>query len=613
MSKANLQDTGYVSGRFLDDLLRTLSRSRIDVGSLVAGLEIDRSADGRQHRLVDWDRFVEVMSRLELQVGGSQAMIELGERATDLKPAAILRRLAGLSASPLVVYRAGARWALRRAIPLLESELTLLADGRLRVISVIPAPHRPCAPLLHLAVGALRAAPRILNLPDAVVTADVQPSRGVYTVVLPSSGTIPARFRRAFRALFSSRAAFDQLEVQQGEIESHFLELRAAYAVLEESEARHRALTESAVDIVSEVDVDGRLHYVSPSLEALLGFRSDEVIGQNFSDFIHPDDLPAVLEEFSELLSVGNESRPVFRMRTKQEGWRWFEVESNTYSTSEGELRAVSTLREVTSRIELEREREERHTELEREVARRTAQLERRNLELRELQSLLLQAERMGTAQDLAGQVAHSINNPLGALIGHLQLALHDSDGDDERLGRVLDLACRVRDVVQRTLELYREGKVDRAPVCPVSLVEEVADDLEGRATLCNVEVRIDAGADLPNIDADRALLGSALVALAENAIEAMEGGGNLKLSVRLASGASAVEFRIVDDGPGIPAEIRDRIFDPFFTTKAEGTGLGLAIARGVVLGHDGEIAIEERPGGGSAVSVRIPLEAPRP
>jgi PAS domain S-box-containing protein len=605
-----MRQAGTVSGRFLEDFLRALSRRRVDVTALLAGLPVDREELRQGHPQIEWDVFVEIMSRLEAQVGGVQGLRELGEDVTRSKPAPSLRRLAGLSASPVTLYRVAERWALRRAIPHLASRIELLRDGRLRVETVIPPPHRPCPQLLHVAVGTLKAAPRILGLSDAVVNAEVQPARAVYTLVLPSSGTMCARLGRAARALFSARAAFDQLEVQQGELQARFVELRAAYAVLEESEARHRALAEAVVDLLGEVSADGTIQFASPSVEAQLGFRPDEMVGQPYQSFAHPDDLPELEREVTRVLQGGRARRPVFRARCKDGGWRWVEVEAGSYRASDGEQRAVAILRDVGERIELEAERSLQRERLENEVERRTQQLERRNRELRELQSLLLQAERLGTAQDLAGRIAHSIHNPLGALIGHVQLALRDGGATEPRLERILELACRVRDVVQRTLQLYRDGKIDRAPHDPGAILAAVERELEGRATLAGVELRILPHGRLPRVEVDRELLVAALSAIGENAIQSMEGRpeAELRLGVRRGPGGKTIRFRVEDTGPGIPEELREKVFEPFFTTRRAGTGLGLAIARGVVQGHQGRLRVEDRPGGGTIVHVELPL-----
>ncbi|MGH0035017.1 MAG: two-component system sensor histidine kinase NtrB [Myxococcota bacterium] len=605
---------GYVSGRMLDDVLRALARRRIDVPGLLVGLPVDRDALRRGHPLVDWDVFVEIMARLEFEVGGPRGLQDLGERVAELKPAVILRRLAGLSASPVLLYRAAERWALRRAIPLLANRIEKVDRNRLRVVCSIPEPHRPCPQLLHLATGVLRAAPRILDLPEAAVSADVQPARAEYAVFLPDSGTLGARAIRAFRALFSARAAFDQLETQQGEIQRHFLELRAAYAVLEESEARHRALTETAVDIVFELDTEATVTYVSPSTEELTGYRPDQLMGTDLGRWLHPDDVEAAEREFEHTLLSGSGSRPIFRVRHRRGGWLSMEIEGRTYRAADGELRLVAICRDVSERIRLEAERQQYQQELEEEVERRTAQLERRNRELRELQSLLLHAERMGAAQDLAGRIAHSIHNPLGALIGHLQLALRAGGGErsDEVLERALGLAVRVSDVVKRVLNLFREGKADLRSEDSSAILDELTRELEGRALLGDVEVEVCNPEKPTPVLADRTLLVSALTALAQNSLESMEQGGHLRLSAAPDASRDRVVFEVEDDGPGVPADVRAHVFDPFFTTKRTGSGLGLAIAKGVVTGHGGEI--ELLPGQrdrGTLVRVSIPNQGP--
>ena len=103
-----------------------------------------------------------------------------------------------------------------------------------------------------------------------------------------------------------------------------------------------------------------------------------------------------------------------------------------------------------------------------------------------------------------------------------------------------------------------------------------------------------------------------ALVAVAENAVDASPDNATVVLQASAVDGLRLVEFRIEDAGPGISPAIRERIFEPFFTTKTSGTGLGLAIARGIVLGHEGRIQFHDRPGGGTIALVHIPLQVTR-
>src|SRR5690606_5284625 len=100
--------------------------------------------------------------------------------------------------------------------------------------------------------------------------------------------------------------------------------------------------------------------------------------------------------------------------------------------------------------------------------------------------------------------------------------------------------------------------------------------------------------------------LGGALTNLMENAIQAVGEAGEVRVTAQIV--ADAIQFRVCDNGPGIPAERQGRLFEPFFTTRAEGTGLGLAIARGVARGHGGDVTLESKPGNGSTFTLFLPL-----
>src|SRR5205807_506499 len=95
-----------------------------------------------------------------------------------------------------------------------------------------------------------------------------------------------------------------------------------------------------------------------------------------------------------------------------------------------------------------------------------------------------------------------------------------------------------------------------------------------------------------------------ALHNLVENALQA--GAREVALTVEARGRDAAIV--VADDGPGVPADLRDRIFDPYVTTKEHGTGLGLAIVKKIVLEHGGEIAVDERPGGGARFTLTLPL-----
>jgi signal transduction histidine kinase len=234
------------------------------------------------------------------------------------------------------------------------------------------------------------------------------------------------------------------------------------------------------------------------------------------------------------------------------------------------------------------------------------ADLRRTHVQSQELQRRLMEAERLRATEDLAASLAHSINNPLAALIGTLQMAREAKEGSAHSTRQALRLAQRIKRIVAQTLQLFQKGSLDLARECPRALLHDVREELVKRADERGVQLRIEAHGALPLVEVDRALLTTALVAIAENGIDAMSAGGTLTLGSEVLAVPHVVQLRITDEGSGIPPEHRERIFEPFYTTKGGGTGLGLAIAHGIVHGHGGRIQIADRPGRGTIVSVEL-------
>jgi signal transduction histidine kinase len=270
--------------------------------------------------------------------------------------------------------------------------------------------------------------------------------------------------------------------------------------------------------------------------------------------------------------------------------------------------------------LRVEAQRREFEDDLTREVAVRTRLLDEANHELRlanrrlrALQEQLLRAERLEAEEYLAGSVAHSINNPLAALKGTVQMALASKTGEGAVFQRILELVQRIQDVVTGTLDLVRRKSLDLAVVAPARLIEEVREQLAERASARGIAIELKSSPGIPAVVIDRSLFEAALVALGENALDAVDDGGHIWLEAEEISsiGLPTIAFRIADTGPGIPLRLHAEVFKPFFTTKSGGTGLGLAVAHGVVQGHAGRIRIDDRPGGGTLVTLQIPVRPP--
>jgi signal transduction histidine kinase len=119
--------------------------------------------------------------------------------------------------------------------------------------------------------------------------------------------------------------------------------------------------------------------------------------------------------------------------------------------------------------------------------------------------------------------------------------------------------------------------------------------------------VRCTIAPDDSLVHADRAHFRQVLLNVVQNAIQAHEGGAGGSVHVTTSRGGKWVDVRVSDDGPGIPADIRDRVFEPFFTTRQQGSGLGLSIARELTERNGGELSVEDGPSGGTVVAMRWP------
>jgi PAS domain S-box-containing protein len=394
------------------------------------------------------------------------------------------------------------------------------------------------------------------------------------------------------------------LRARVAELEQREALFERTEKTLRESEERFRQLADNAFDLIVELDEQNRMVYINKRTYEVLGYAKGVGRGSTPDGIVHPEDKAPLLHRWftdKRAARAGLEAR----YRHADGSWRWLEFTAGRYITAGGEARIVAIGRDVTQRRESEDALRRTSLELEERVQERTQKLEQANRQLRDVQGRLISAERLGAAEEFAGSVAHAINNPLTALIGRIEMALNDP-GRRSDLHAVLRLAHRIRDVVDRTLHLWRKGTLNLVSVTPAELLADVRLELEERARRQGVKLLV-SSSECGAIVADRTLVVAALGSLAENGLDAMPDGGTLWLGASPLPAGDTVRFRVADDGPGIPIEVRPRVFDPFFTTKPHGTGLGLPIVQGIVRGHKGRVSLANGASGGTVVLVDLP------
>ncbi|MEW6434559.1 MAG: ATP-binding protein [Myxococcota bacterium] len=224
----------------------------------------------------------------------------------------------------------------------------------------------------------------------------------------------------------------------------------------------------------------------------------------------------------------------------------------------------------------------------------------------------LVESEKMIAIGNLAGGVAHEINNPLGGILAFSQLMKREpgrTASDLESLGLIEESALRCKRIVESLLKFSRQPRADDRREVDLSRCVEDAVLLFSAQTRKHPRVRVESKLQ-PGllVHADAAQLGQVVLNLLHNALQALP---DQQGRITIASGAEDghVFFSVQDTGCGIPAELRSRIFEPHFTTKppGEGTGLGLAIAYRIVADHGGHFTVASTVGEGSTFTVHFP------
>jgi signal transduction histidine kinase len=251
---------------------------------------------------------------------------------------------------------------------------------------------------------------------------------------------------------------------------------------------------------------------------------------------------------------------------------------------------------------------------LERQVAKKTEHLERALADLRSSHAQLAQAERLAALGTLAGGIAHEFHNVIGGIRGCAGELLADEPSADRRetLAVIQRAADRATGIVQQLLRFARrsvehQGDVDLAQVAgdALRLCEPAA-----RAQSVAIERSLRPGVVVRG-DADG--LHQVLVNLLTNALQAMPGGGRLRVAVD--QGPDGALLTVADSGCGIQEQDLPHLFEPFFTTKNDGkdhtrrgTGLGLSVSYGIVTAHGGRITVQSTPGAGTTFTITLPL-----
>lgn len=366
---------------------------------------------------------------------------------------------------------------------------------------------------------------------------------------------------------------------------------------LRESEEKYRDLVENINDVIYAIDRNGVVTYVSPTIESIIGYRPEEVLGRNFRELLHAEDLTGVNKRLAAVFS-GKIEPHEYRVQKKSGGYCWMQASSRPIYKGEENFPVgiQGVLTDLTNQKKLE------------------AQLQ--------------QAHKMEAIGTLAGGVAHDLNNILTGLVSYPQLLLMEIAEDSplcDPIRTIQRSGERAAAIVQDLLTLARRGVPIAEVISVNAIITEYLESLEYHKLLRHhplVELEIHLEPTLLNISGSWIHLSKTLMNLVTNAAEAIVSQGKISITTEnryidapIADLAELKEgdyvvLRVNDTGEGIMPSDLAKIFEPFYTKKTmgrSGTGLGMTVVWNTVQDHKGVIDISSTPGEGTTFTLYLP------
>jgi PAS domain S-box-containing protein len=365
---------------------------------------------------------------------------------------------------------------------------------------------------------------------------------------------------------------------------------------LGESERRYRFLSDAFPQLLWSADPDGGIDWVNARWEEYTGHSPDAARGEAWAAALHPEERERVLSGWREAVRTGAERYQVeHRLRSAGGAWRWMLTSAVPDRDAGGRIRTwLGITTDIHERVLAEEQ--------------------------------IRQTQRLQSVGQLAGGMAHEVNNMMSVVMGYGELLLQHLGPDDPMrrdIEEMVKAGARSAAITRQLLAFSRQ-QVLRPSVLDVgAVVAELAPMLQ-RVLGSDRRLEVVPAPHEARAVVDRTQLDQVLVNLVANARDATASNGVVVIEVRDLELTAAdldpmeglpgrwVRLCVRDDGAGMPPEVLARVFEPFFTTKPtdRGTGLGLSMVHGVVRQSGGFIRLTSAPGEGTAVAIHLPLVA---
>ncbi len=370
-------------------------------------------------------------------------------------------------------------------------------------------------------------------------------------------------------------------------------ERKHAEHTLRESEARYRDLFDNASDLVSVTGLDGSFVYVNRAWHDATGYADDALRRMRLSDLVQPEQFAALTDAYARVLAGETVGHLDLTFLTRNGGSVAVEGSASLVLRDGAPVMVRGIWRDVTERKRIEEQ--------------------------------LRRAERMQAAGQLAGGVAHEVNNMMTGVIGFGSFLLRSLDPEDPRradVEEIMKAGNRAADVTRQLLAFTRQ-QFRRPEILDLNQVVAGMERMLRRSLNDDHELILRLGHDAGRVRVDRGQLEQVLVNLVLNARDAIHGAGRVSIEtapvhldteyarrheiVTVPSG-SYVLLAVSDTGCGMGPDVQARMFEPFFTTKpvGQGTGLGLSTVYGIVKQSDGFVWVYSEPGQGTTFKIYL-------
>ncbi|WP_288428039.1 PAS domain-containing protein [uncultured Agrobacterium sp.] len=453
------------------------------------------------------------------------------------------------------------------------------------------------------------------------------------------------RIRRADGTVHAAEIRYVPRRDASGEVDGSYILIidiekrKQAEEGLIVSNNRFRAAVEAVHGVLWTNSPDGRMMGEQPAWSHLTGQSQDQYQGFGWSEAVHPADREGSIDSWNRAVAAKATYVWEHRVRRRDGVYRTFAIRAVPILDASGSIiEWVGIHTDITEQRTAEASLKEHAANLEREIRHRIraeeqlrqlnesleARVEKEIAERRQTELALQQAQKMEAIGQLTGGVAHDFNNLLQVIAGNLQLLSKDVAGNERAERRVGNALAGVTRGAKLASQLLAFGRRQALEPRVINVGRFVAgmDDLLRRSIGEAVEVEVITAGGLWNTYADPTQVENALLNLAINARDAMEGSGKLTIEVGNASldmdyarthaevePGQYVMLAVSDTGSGMRPEILDRVFEPFFSTKPEGkgTGLGLSMVYGFVKQSGGHVKIYSELGQGTTVKIYLP------